>query len=232
MDKNSSVPKHIAVIMDGNGRWAKKRMQPRMFGHRAGMKALHETVQAASDMGIKYLSVYAFSTENWKRSEDEVGGLMNLAVEYFFKEIEELNEKNVRVLVLGDTDGLPVKVQEAAANAEKLTAANTGLTLNVLLNYGGRDEMIRAIRELEEEGVQPENIDEQMISDHLYTAGQPDPDILIRTSGEKRLSNMMLWQISYAEIFFVDTLWPDFGRKDLEAILEEYSRRDRRFGNA
>ncbi|MGI6109495.1 MAG: isoprenyl transferase [Eubacteriaceae bacterium] len=232
MDKNSSVPKHIAVIMDGNGRWAKKRMQPRMFGHRAGMKALHETVQAASDMGIKYLSVYAFSTENWKRSEDEVGGLMNLAVEYFFKEIEELNEKNVRVLVLGDTDGLPVKVQEAAANAEKLTAANTGLTLNVLLNYGGRDEMIRAFRQLEEEGVQPENIDEQMISDHLYTAGQPDPDILIRTSGEKRLSNMMLWQISYAEIFFVDTLWPDFGRKDLEAILEEYSRRDRRFGNA
>ncbi len=232
MDNERKVPEHIAIIMDGNGRWAKKRMQPRMFGHKAGMKALHETVQAASDMGIGYMSVYAFSTENWKRSADEVGGLMNIAVEYFFKEIEELNQKNVRMLVLGDRSGLPEKVQEAADNAEKSTAANTGLTLNIMLNYGGRDEIIRAFREMAEEGIPADQIDEAAVSAHLYTAGQPDPDIIVRTSGEERISNFMLWQNSYSEFFFVDTLWPDFGEKDLRRIVEEYWKRDRRYGNA
>ena len=232
MDNERKVPEHIAIIMDGNGRWAKKRMQPRMFGHKAGMKALHETVQAASDMGIGYMSVYAFSTENWKRSADEVGGLMNIAVEYFFKEIEELNQKNVRMLVLGDRSGLPEKVQEAADNAEKSTAANTGLTLNIMLNYGGRDEIIRAFREMAEEGIPADQIDEAAVSAHLYTAGQPDPDIIVRTSGEDRISNFMLWQNSYSEFFFVDTLWPDFGEKDLRRIVEEYWKRDRRYGNA
>lgn len=232
MDNERKVPEHIAIIMDGNGRWAKKRMQPRMFGHKAGMKALHETVQAASDMGIGYMSVYAFSTENWKRSADEVGGLMNIAVEYFFKEIEELNQKNVRMLVLGDRSGLPEMVQEAAENAEKSTAANTGLTLNIMLNYGGRDEIIRAFREMAEEGIPADQIDEAAVSAHLYTAGQPDPDIIVRTSGEERISNFMLWQNSYSEFFFVDTLWPDFGEKDLRRIVEEYWKRDRRYGNA
>ena len=232
MDNERKVPEHIAIIMDGNGRWAKKRMQPRMFGHKAGMKALHETVQAASDMGIGYMSVYAFSTENWKRSADEVGGLMNIAVEYFFKEIEELNQKNVRMLVLGDRSGLPEKVQEAADNAEKSTAANTGLTLNIMLNYGGRDGIIRAFREMAEEGLPADQIDEAAVSAHLYTAGQPDPDIIVRTSGEERISNFMLWQNSYSEFFFVDTLWPDFGEKDLRRIIEEYWKRDRRYGNA
>lgn len=232
MDNERKVPEHIAIIMDGNGRWAKKRMQPRMFGHKAGMKALHETVQAASDMGIGYMSVYAFSTENWKRSADEVGGLMNIAVEYFFKEIEELNQKNVRMLVLGDRSGLPEKVQEAADNAEKSTAANTGLTLNIMLNYGGRDEIIRAFREMAEEEIPADQIDEAAVSAHLYTAGQPDPDIIVRTSGEERISNFMLWQNSYSEFFFVDTLWPDFGEKDLRRIIEEYWKRDRRYGNA
>ena len=232
MDNERKVPEHIAIIMDGNGRWAKKRMQPRMFGHKAGMKALHETVQAASDMGIGYMSVYAFSTENWKRSADEVGGLMNIAVEYFFKEIEELNQKNVRMLVLGDRSGLPEKVQEAAENAEKSTAANTGLTLNIMLNYGGRDEIIRAFREMAEEEIPADQIDEAAVSAHLYTAGQPDPDIIVRTSGEERISNFMLWQNSYSEFFFVDTLWPDFGEKDLRRIVEEYWKRDRRYGNA
>ena len=232
MDNERKVPEHIAIIMDGNGRWAKKRMQPRMFGHKAGMKALHETVQAASDMGIGYMSVYAFSTENWKRSADEVGGLMNIAVEYFFKEIEELNLKNVRMRVLGDRSGLPEKVQEAADNAEKSTAANTGLTLNIMLNYGGRDEIIRAFREMAEEGIPADQIDEAAVSAHLYTAGQPDPDIIVRTSGEERISNFMLWQNSYSEFFFVDTLWPDFGEKDLRRIVEEYWKRDRRYGNA
>ena len=228
----SRLPVHIALIMDGNGRWAKKRMQPRMFGHKAGMKALHETVQAASDMGIGYMSVYAFSTENWKRSADEVGGLMNIAVEYFFKEIEELNQKNVRMLVLGDRSGLPEMVQEAAESAEKSTAANTGLTLNIMLNYGGRDEIIRAFREMAEEEIPADQIDEAAVSAHLYTAGQPDPDIIVRTSGEERISNFMLWQNSYSEFFFVDTLWPDFGEKDLRRIVEEYWKRDRRYGNA
>lgn len=172
------------------------------------------TVQAASDMGIGYMSVYAFSTENWKRSADEVGGLMNIAVEYFFKEIEELNQKNVRMLVLGDRSGLPEKVQEAADNAEKSTAANTGLTLNIMLNYGGRDEIIRAFREMAEEGIPADQIDEAAVSAHLYTAGQPDPDIIVGTSGEERISNFMLWQNSYSE-FFVDTLWPDFGEKGI-----------------
>ena len=232
MDNERKVPEHIAIIMDGNGRWAKKRMQPRMFGHKAGMKALHETVQAASDMGIGYMSVYAFSTENWKRSADEVGGLMNIAVEYFFKEIEELNQKNVRMLVLGDRSGLPEKVQEAADNAEKSTAANTGLTLNIMLNYGGRDEIIRAFREMAEEEIPADQIDEAAVSAHLYTAGQPDPDIIVRTSGEERISNFMLLQNSYSEFFFVDTLWPDFGEKDLRRIVEEYWKRDRRYGNA
>ena len=157
---------------------------------------------------------------------------MNIAGEYFFKEIEELNQKNVRMLVLGDRSGLPEKVQEAADNAEKSTAANTGLTLNIMLNYGGRDEIIRAFREMAEEEIPADQIDEAAVSAHLYTAGQPDPDIIVRTSGEERISNFMLWQNSYSEFFFVDTLWPDFGEKDLRRIVEEYWKRDRRYGNA
>lgn len=216
--------------MDGNGRWAKKHGKPRMAGHRAGMEALHNTVQAASDMGIEYLSVYAFSTENWSRSKEEVGGLMDLAVEYFFREIEELNAKNVRVRVIGEEEGLPDKVKQAAKNAEEKTGNNTGLTLNVMLNYGGRDEIVTAVRKIVDSGLKPEQITEEVISDCLMTAGQPDPDIMIRTSGEKRISNFMLWQNSYAEYFFTDTLWPDFGAEELAAILDEYAGRDRRFG--
>lgn len=220
----------MAIIMDGNGRWAKKHGKPRMAGHRAGMEALHNTVQAASDMGIEYLSVYAFSTENWSRSKEEVGGLMDLAVEYFFREIEELNAKNVRVRVIGEEEGLPDKVKQAAKNAEEKTGNNTGLTLNVMLNYGGRDEIVTAVRKIVDSGLKPEQITEEVISDCLMTAGQPDPDIMIRTSGEKRISNFMLWQNSYAEYFFTDTLWPDFGAEELAAILDEYAGRDRRFG--
>lgn len=230
MGKENKTPRHVAIIMDGNGRWAKKHGKPRMAGHRAGMEALHNVVQAASDMGIEYLSVYAFSTENWSRSKEEVGGLMDLAVEYFFREIEELNAKNVRVRVIGEEEGLPDKVKQAAKNAEEKTGNNTGLTLNVMLNYGGRDEIVTAVRKIVDSGLKPEQITEEVISDCLMTAGQPDPDIMIRTSGEKRISNFMLWQNSYAEYFFVDTLWPDFGAEDLKAILDEYAGRDRRFG--
>lgn len=230
MGKENKTPRHVAIIMDGNGRWAKKHGKPRMAGHRAGMEALHNVVQAASDMGIEYLSVYAFSTENWSRSKEEVGGLMDLAVEYFFKEIEELDRKNVRVKVIGEEEGLPDKVRRAAKNAEEKTGNNTGLTLNVMLNYGGRDEIVTAVRKIVDSGLKPEQITEEVISDCLMTAGQPDPDIMIRTSGEKRISNFMLWQNSYAEYFFVDTLWPDFGPEDLKAILDEYAGRDRRFG--
>lgn len=230
MGKENKTPRHVAIIMDGNGRWAKKHGKPRMAGHRAGMEALHNTVQAASDMGIEYLSVYAFSTENWSRSKEEVGGLMDLAVEYFFREIEELNAKNVRVRVIGEEEGLPDKVKQAAKNAEEKTGNNTGLTLNVMLNYGGRDEIVTAVRKIVDSGLKPEQITEEVISDCLMTAGQPDPDIMIRTSGEKRISNFMLWQNSYAEYFFTDTLWPDFGAEELAAILDEYAGRDRRFG--
>ena len=232
MDNERKVPEHIAIIMDGNGRWAKKRMQPRMFGHKAGMKALHETVQAASDMGIGYMSVYAFSTENWKRSADEVGGLMNIAVEYFFKEIEELNQKNVRMLVLGDRSGLPEKVQEAADNAEKSTAANTGLTLNIMLNYGGRDEILRAAKKSAEAyAAGDENaFTEEAFSSRMWSKDIPDPELIIRTSGEERLSGFLLWQCAYSEFYFCDTLWPDFDARALDKAIIAYQSRDRRFG--
>lgn len=224
------MPRHIAIIMDGNGRWATARGKKRMSGHRAGMKALHNTVEAASDMGIEYLSVYAFSTENWSRSAEEVGGLMNLAVEYFIKEIKELNEKNVRLLVMGDKEGLPERVRKTVLDAEESTKDNTGLTLNIMLNYGGRDEIVRAVQEIIREGIDASQVSEEVLSDLLMTGGQPDPDILIRTSGEKRLSNYMLWQLSYAEFFFIDKLWPDFTGDDLQAVIDEYMGRDRRFG--
>lgn len=230
MSKEKAMPRHIAIIMDGNGRWATARGKKRMSGHRAGMKALHNTVEAASDMGIEYLSVYAFSTENWSRSAEEVGGLMNLAVEYFIKEIKELNEKNVRLLVMGDKEGLPERVRKTVLDAEESTKDNTGLTLNIMLNYGGRDEIVRAVQEIIREGIDASQVSEEVLSDLLMTGGQPDPDILIRTSGEKRLSNYMLWQLSYAEFFFIDKLWPDFTGDDLQAVIDEYMGRDRRFG--
>jgi len=227
---SENLPEHIAIIMDGNGRWAKKQKKPRLFGHNAGMKTLHNTVYAASHIGIKVLTVYAFSTENWKRSQEEVSGLMTLAVEYFVKEISELHKNNVKVRIIGDKTGLPQKVQEAAQKAEDKTAKNTGLILNVALNYGGRADIVQAVQKIVKKGFKPEDITEDLISAYLYTAGLPDPDIMLRTGGDLRLSNFMIWQNAYSEFFFDDIWWPDFNEAALLKVIEAYQQRERRFG--
>ena len=226
-----NLPEHIAIIMDGNGRWAKAKNRPRLFGHNAGMKTLKKIVRASSDAGIKILTVYAFSTENWKRSKEEVDGLMNIAIEYFKKEIGELHQNNVKVNVIGNLAGLNTKVREAAENAMVITAQNTGLTLNIALNYGGRDDIVFAVKELIRAGVSADEVTEQSINDHLYTKGQPDPDLLIRTGGESRYSNFMLWQVAYTELAFTDIYWPDFDVEKYYEIIENYQKRDRRYGS-
>ena len=226
-----NLPEHIAIIMDGNGRWAKAKNRPRLFGHNAGMKTLKKIVRASSDAGIKILTVYAFSTENWKRSKEEVDGLMNIAIEYFKKEIGELHQNHVKVNVIGNLAGLNTKVREAAENAMVITAHNTGLTLNIALNYGGRDDIVFAVKELIRAGVSADEVTEQSINDHLYTKGQPDPDLLIRTGGESRYSNFMLWQVAYTELAFTDIYWPDFDVEKYYEIIENYQKRDRRYGS-
>lgn len=231
LDKDN-LPEHIAIIMDGNGRWAKAKNRPRLFGHNAGMKTLKKIVRASSDVGIKIITMYAFSTENWKRSPEEVTGLMNIAVEYFHKEVGELHENNVKINVIGDMNGLTKKVREAAAKAMDTTAKNTGLVLNIALNYGSRDEIVQAVKGLMALGISPEAVSEAQISAHLYTKGQPDPDLLIRTGGESRLSNFMLWQMAYCEFMFTDIYWPDFEVANYYEMIENYQRRNRRYGSA
>ncbi len=230
----AALPRHVAIIMDGNGRWAKKRGLPRAFGHRKGVEALRAIVRESSDLGIQVLSLYAFSTENWKRSTDEVGALMGLLLEFFAKEIDELHANRVRIRILGDVSGLPEAQRAAARNAMARTGANTGLQLNIALNYGGRDEIIRAARTLasrvREGTLEPDAIDEATFAAALDTAGQPDVDLLIRPSGEQRLSNFLLFQAAYAEFLFPDTLWPDFGVDTYHKALDTYAGRDRRFG--
>ncbi|WP_083439444.1 isoprenyl transferase [Acetobacterium bakii] len=227
-----NLPEHIAIIMDGNGRWAKEKNRPRLFGHNAGMKTLRKIVKASSDAGIKILTVYAFSTENWKRSQEEVDGLMNIAVEYFKKEVGELHKNNVKIQVIGDIAGLYPKVQDAARKAMETTKDNTGLIFNVALNYGGRNDIVYAVKALMEKGVLPEEVTEERLNAELYTKGLPDPDLLIRTSGESRLSNFMLWQTAYTEFFVIDTYWPDFDQEAYYHLIEAYQQRHRRFGTA
>ncbi|QZA34128.1 isoprenyl transferase [Hydrogenibacillus sp. N12] len=220
--------------MDGNGRWARARGLPRVMGHREGMKAVREVTLAAHRLGIEVLTLYAFSTENWKRPRDEVDFLMALPQEFLQTELESLIQNNVRVRVMGDPNPLPPHTRAAVEEAVRRTAANTGLILNFALNYGGRMDIARAARKLAESAVageiRPETIDEAAVAAALSTAGLPDPDLLIRTSGEMRLSNFMLFELAYTELWFVDKLWPDFRREDLEAAVEAYRRRDRRFG--
>ncbi|MGV8906824.1 MAG: isoprenyl transferase [Acetobacterium sp.] len=228
----ANLPEHIAIIMDGNGRWAKAKKRPRLFGHHAGMKTLRKIVRASSDAGIKILTVYAFSTENWKRSPEEVDGLMNIAVEYFKKEVGELHENNVRIQVIGDINGLNAKVQKAAQNAMDITRNNTGLIFNVALNYGSRNEIVQAVRALMKQGIKPEEVTEERLNAALYTGGLSDPDLLIRTGGESRLSNFMLWQSAYTEFLFIDTYWPDFDKEAYYKLIEIYQKRNRRFGTA
>ena len=228
------LPRHVAIIMDGNGRWAKNRGLPRSAGHAAGTEALRDIIRASDDWGIEALSIYAFSTENWARSTEEVNALMALLLKYFHSEIDELDEKNVRITILGDVDGLPEAQREAVVSAMERTRDNTGLKLNIALNYGGRAELVRAARLLSQmvkDGeIEPEDIDEQLFSQQLYTAISPDVDLLIRTSGEQRLSNFLPWQTTYAEFVFDTVNWPDFDRAQYNKCLRIYAGRDRRFG--
>ena len=228
------MPRHVAVIMDGNGRWAKKRGMPRAFGHRAGVEALEPTIEACGGWGIEALTLFAFSTENWARPKDEVAALMGLIVEYFNKKIDKLDRKGVCIRMLGDLSAVPDLQRETALRAMERTKANEGLQLNIALNYGGRAELLRAARALAEQvrsgALDPADIDEAKFDAELYTAGQPPVDLLIRTSGEQRLSNFMLWQLAYTEFVFTDCHWPDFTNQVYWQCLCEYMARDRRFG--
>lgn len=228
------LPRHIGIIMDGNGRYATRRGLPRKLGHRAGMERLRGLIRFSSDIGIEVLSLYAFSTENWKRSKTEVDALMQLILDFFASEIDELVRNNVRITILGDKAGLPAPQREALEDAERRTCGLSGLRLNIAVNYGGRAELVRAARQLAAEvqaGVLTvDQIDEQAFADHLYTAGLPDVDLLIRTSGEMRLSNFLLFQCSYAEFLFPEKLWPDFHVPDLHECILQFQSRDRRYG--
>ncbi len=227
-------PQHVAIIMDGNGRWAQKRMMPRQIGHKAGIEALKSTIEAMIELQIPILTVYAFSTENWRRPADEVGHLMDLLLEYLITELSNLNEKNIRLRILGDQQALSPQIQEELAIACRTTARNSGLLLNIALNYGGRMEIVTAVRSITEKvkkgELQIEEIAETTIENYLYTKGIPDPDLLIRTAGEMRISNFLLWQIAYSEIWITEVLWPDFNRETLLEAIEEYLNRDRKFG--
>ncbi|MBQ1449422.1 MAG: isoprenyl transferase, partial [Eggerthellaceae bacterium] len=224
---------HVAVIMDGNGRWAKKRALNRLKGHKAGIEAVRETIRAASDSGVEFLTIYSFSTENWKRPDEEVEGLMNLFAKTMLAEVDGLHEEHVRVMTIGDISRLPKETRDAFDDAWNKTKDNDGMTLLVAVNYGSRQEILHAVQQIVDEaretGVVPQ-IDEALFERGLYTAGIPDPELLIRTSGEMRISNFLLWQLAYTEIYVTDVLWPDFNRYEFLRALLDYQGRDRRFG--
>jgi undecaprenyl diphosphate synthase len=224
------LPRHVAVIMDGNGRWAQRYLLPRSAGHRAGVERVRTIIRMSSDIGIGYLTLYALSTENWKRPAEEISVLMGLLLEYMRKELAELNEKNVRILTLGDLSRLPDEVRMAIEGAKEATKNNTGLTVNMAINYGGRQEIIGAVKKALAEGRDSGEVDEAYVASLMETAGQPDPDLVIRTSGEARISNLLLYQLAYAELYFTDTLWPDFDEKEYAKALAAYAARVRRFG--
>ncbi|CVI55438.1 isoprenyl transferase [Agrobacterium leguminum] len=230
----SSIPEHVAIIMDGNGRWAKQRGLPRVMGHRRGVEAVRETVRAAGDCGIRYLTLFAFSSENWRRPESEVSDLMGLLKAFIRRDLAELHRENVRVRIIGDRQGLKHDIRSLLEEAEQMTADNTKLTLVIAFNYGSRDEIARATaaiaRDVAEGRLNAESITPEMISARLDTSGMPDPDLIIRTSGEERLSNFLLWQAAYSEFLFVPEYWPDFDRQRFFSAIEQYATRDRRFG--
>jgi undecaprenyl diphosphate synthase len=234
--ESAKPPTHVAIIMDGNGRWARSRGLPRIAGHKRGAEAVRRTVKAAAELGIAYLTLYGFSSENWKRPPTEVDDLMALLRLYLANEIEELDGNGVRLKVIGQRDRLHPEIVQLIQQAEARTAANRRLNLTVALSYGGRAEITEAARRVAVEvragRLEPDAIDEALFERHLLTAGMPDPDMLIRTSGEKRVSNFLLWQCAYAELVFLDRLWPDFAREDLEFAIREYHGRDRRYGAA
>ena len=228
------VPRHLAIIMDGNGRWARKRGLPRVAGHRAGMDAINRCLEGLRDLPVKYLTLYAFPTENWRRPKAEIDFLMNLPGQFVARELGTMQANNIRLRILGDLEGLPEHTRASVQEGMAATAGNTGLTLSFALNYGGREEILRAARRLAETcrrgELKPAEIDTQLFESCLYTAGMPGIDLVIRTSGELRLSNFLLWQLAYAELTFIDTLWPDFAEKHLCQAIAEFQQRQRRFG--
>lgn len=234
MKKGKRLPVHVAIIMDGNGRWAKKRGLPRIAGHRAGMEAVRRVVEACSALGIKYLTLFAFSTENWRRPPAEVAALMGFIGEYLEREMPSLMKNRVRFSTIGFIEEMPDYAREKIAWAKERTASNDGLFLNVAVNYGGRREIVEATKRIAKKvklgALDPDDINETVFADELETACLPDPDLLIRTSGEMRVSNFLLWQIAYSEIYISPVLWPDFRKEHLEAAIQEYLNRDRRFG--
>jgi undecaprenyl diphosphate synthase len=225
-----AIPRHIGYIVDGNRRWAKERGLPAVKGHAAGYKVLHEVVQASFDAGVKYVSAYIFSTENWKRSEDEVGKLMNMVIKAAVDDLHIFQERNIKVVILGSRDRLSAKVLESVERVEEQTAGNTRGTLAVCFNYGGQQEIADACKKIVQLGIDAEEITPELITEHLYVPEVPSVDMVVRTSGEQRLSNFMLWRTAYSEFMFMDKLWPDMTKDDVTTILEEYSRRGRRFG--
>ncbi len=233
-DEKLNVPKHVAIILDGNGRWAKKRNMPRNFGHIQGSKTVEKIIEDGYNMGIEYITVYAFSTENWKRSKDEVDALMKLLAKYLIDCIERSTKNNMKVRVIGDKSGLDKKLVDRINELEETTKDATGLKFTIAINYGGRDEIRRAVKKIVEDVqnglISADDITEDMINDKLDTAGLPDPDLLIRTSGEERLSNFLPWQLAYTEFYFTDVLWPDFSKEDLLTAIRYYNGRERRFG--
>ena len=230
----SSLPKHIAIIMDGNGRWAKKQGKLRMFGHEKGTKSVTQTVEAVAELGVSHLTLYAFSTENWNRPKIEVQTLMKLLIKSLKKEIDTLQKNNIRLNAIGNLNALPIKVLTELNDVIEKTKNNTRVVLTLALSYGSREEIISAIKEISDKVknniISSEKIDESVINEHLYTRNLPDVDLLIRTSGEQRISNFLLWQIAYAELYFTDVLWPDFSKEDLYHAIVNYQKRERRFG--
>lgn len=234
MQNEQKIPVHVAIIMDGNGRWAKKRGLPRTAGHAQGARVVEQILEDADHMGIRYLTVYAFSTENWSRPDSEVKALMNLLRTYMKTSLAKCARNNVRIRVIGDKSRLDSDLQASIANLEKETASNTGIGFQIAINYGSRDEIVRAVRKaarkVKEHELDPEDITEDMISDELDTVGIPEPDLLIRTGGEERISNFLLWQTAYSELYFCDAAWPDFNKAELEKAIEAFNNRERRYG--
>ena len=235
-NKETQQLQHIAIIMDGNGRWAAKRGMPRSFGHKKGAERVKEVVQAAGELGVKYLTLYAFSTENWQRSPDEVNDLMDLLRQYIKSELSELQKNGVRIVFIGEREMLPADIRSSMRRLEDDTKNNAKMTVCIALSYGSRQEILQAVRKIatlaKRGDIKPEEIDDKMFSDMLYTQEIPDPDLVIRTSGEQRLSNYLLWQVAYAEFYFSEVLWPDFDRAELEKIIENFNKRERRYGKA
>jgi undecaprenyl diphosphate synthase len=230
MTQANYLPQHVAIIMDGNGRWAKKRRLPRLAGHNAGGENIHPVVKIFADYGVKYLTLYMFSTENWNRPRIEVAGLLSLLAKKIDQETQAFHQENIRLVHLGRLDRLSQKLKEKVQAAVELTKNNTGLTLCLAFDYGGRDEIVQAAKRITSTGIPGSNIDESVFARYLYSNDIPDPDLVIRTGGESRLSNFLLWQAAYSELYFTPVLWPDFGLKDVEEALSEFTRRQRRFG--